>query len=72
MSTMTFDAAGIAGVREVSPVKQALGRRRTPQRNNLLPEAPAASASVRRTKTWFSLGSAVAYECDSWARWTGV
>ncbi|MDB5746676.1 MAG: hypothetical protein JWP72_1524 [Massilia sp.] len=71
MSTMTFDVAGIAGVREVSPVKQALLQHRVP-RQNPVPEAAAAPAKARRTRTFFGLGSAVSFECDNWMRWTGV
>mgnify|MGYP000200348928 CR=1 FL=1 len=71
MSTMTFDAAGIAGVREVSPVKQALGRHQAPRRHPVR-ELPAAPVKARRAETFFGLGSAVSYECDSWMRWTGV
>lgn len=71
MSTMTFDAAGIAGVREVSPVKQALVQPKAPRRHPVR-EAAAAPAMAGRAKTCLVQGSALSYECDSWMGWTGI
>lgn len=71
MSTMTFDAAGVTGLREVPRVKQAAVR---PQAPRLTPmqDAPAAPALASRARTFFGRDSAVSYECGSWMRWTGV
>lgn len=71
MSSITFDAIGVADVREVPQAREALVQ---PQAPRLTPfcEVPAAPARARRARNFFGLGSAVSHECTSWLRWTGV
>ncbi|WP_306395669.1 hypothetical protein [Telluria beijingensis] len=70
MSTLTFDAAGITGVREASSVKLAPVQPRAPRLTPMRDAQDAADAP--RTRTVLGVGSAVSYECAGWMRWTGA
>lgn len=71
MSSITFDAVGIADVREVPQVRKAFVQAQAPR---LTPfrDVPAAPANARSAKNSFGVSSAVSHECTSWLRWTGV
>lgn len=71
MSTLTFDAAGITGVREASPVKVAPAQPRAP-RLTPMRDLPDAGAEASRAGIVLGAGSAVSYECAGWMRWTGA
>lgn len=73
MSTLTFDASGIAGARKPSPVKQSQSLiRYAAPRPDPVPELPSGPVKASRGRTFFGSGSALSYECDGWTRWTGI
>lgn len=70
MSTMTLDAAGIATMRDVSPVKQATAPAR--RGCDTVRQVAAAPARAPRRASVFGAGLALAYECDGWRGWSGL
>lgn len=73
MSTMTFDAAGVAAFPETAPVKQATVQPRAP-RLTPMQDGPATPAEAPRGRSFlgFGAGSALSFECSGWMRWTGA